>query len=389
MLLAQSPSLADVETVSADAVVAVRSLSETRTMTAAVLYGKEDVRIESRTVPQVKPGEVRVKIQVALTCGTDVKVYRRGYHAKMIQPPAVFGHEWAGVIDAVGEGVTGWRVGQRVVAANSAPCGHCFYCVRDLPQLCEDLLFFNGAYAEYVTVPSRIVEKNLLPLPDHVSFEAGALMEPLACVVRGMDEVPVQAGETVIVLGAGPIGLMFVRLCSLAGARVIAAGRRTERLDVAHRLGAAETYDVHDYPDLVSTLKARTDGERGADKVIEAVGVGSAWETALALARKAATVSLFGGCPAGTTVPLDTHRIHYDELTLKGTFHHTPQTVRTALELIAGGNIPAHEFIQARAPLSELPRVLHGYAHGTHSAIKTAILPPHADSKNGNGNGKH
>ena len=353
---------------------------ETRTMSAVVLHGKEEVRVETIAVPAVGVGEVRVKIMTALTCGTDIKVYRRGYHAKMIQPPAVFGHEFAGIIDAVGEGVTGWQIGQRVVAANSAPCSECFNCRRNLPELCEDLLFLNGAYAEYITVPARIVAKNLLPLPDTVPFESGALTEPLACVVHGMDAIPITSGETVIILGAGTIGLMFVRLCHLAGARVIVAGRRAERLAAAQRLGADETYYVRETSDLISTLKARTEGGRGADKVIEAVGVGLAWETAIALARKAATVSLFGGCPTGTTVLLDTHRIHYDELTLKGTFHHTPQTVRAALKLICDGLVPAHEFIGGHAPLSELPRILDGYAHGTLSAIKTAILPPQSMS---------
>lgn len=343
-------------------------------MTAAVLYGREDVRIEQVAVPEVGPGEVRVRIAVALTCGTDVKVFRRGYHARMIRPPAIFGHEFAGVIEAVGEGVTGWQVGQRVVAANSAPCGDCFYCRRDLAELCEDLLFLNGAYAEAITIPARIVQKNLLALPDHLAFEEAALTEPLACVVRGMEEVPVRAGETVIVLGTGPIGLMFVRLCKRAGAYVLAAGRRKERLALAARLGADELYDVDEISDLVPTLKARTEGGRGADKVIEAVGTPAAWESAIAMARKAATVSLFGGCPADTAITLDTARIHYDELSLKGTFHHTPQTIRAALKLLAEGDVPAREFIQQRAPLTELPNVLNTLLNG-NSAVKIAIHP--------------
>lgn len=344
-------------------------------MTAAVLYGKEDVRIENAPIPEVGTGEVRVRIEAALTCGTDVKVFRRGYHARMIQPPAIFGHEFAGTIDAVGPGVTGWQIGQRVVAANSAPCGECFYCRRDLAELCEDLLFLNGAYAEYITVPARIVEKNLLVIPDHVRAEEAALMEPLACVVRGMEEVPIEAGETVVVLGAGPIGLMFVRLCKLAGARVLAAGRRPERLALAQRLGADEVYNVAEVKDLVGVLKARTEGGRGADKVIEAVGQPKAWENAVAMARKAATVSLFGGCPADTAITLDTHRVHYDELTIKGTFHHTPQTIRTALCLIAEDKVPAREFLQQAAPLADLPRVLASLLNG-NSAIKTVITPP-------------
>lgn len=341
-------------------------------MTAAVLYGKEDVRVERVPIPTVGPGEVRVRIEAALTCGTDVKVYRRGYHAKMIRPPAIFGHEFAGVIEAVGENVSGWRAGQRVVAANSAPCGECYYCRRRLPELCEDLLFLNGAYAEHITIPARIVEKNLLPLPEHVSFEEAALMEPLACVVRGMEEVPIEPGETVVVLGAGPIGLMFIRLCKLAGARVLAAGRRLERLALAARLGAEEVFNVAEVSDLVRTLKGRTEGGRGADKVIEAVGTPAAWENAIALARKAATVSLFGGCPADTSIALDTHRLHYDELTLKGTFHHTPQTIRAALKLIADGDLPARAFIQQHAPLADLPRVFASLLNG-NSAIKVAI----------------
>jgi L-iditol 2-dehydrogenase len=368
-----------------EAVVHARQNGKSKTMTAAVLYGKEDVRVESVAIPEIGPGEVRVRIEAALTCGTDVKVFRRGYHARMIRPPAVFGHEFAGVIEAVGEGVKGWRIGQRVVSANSAPCGACYYCRRNLAELCEDLLFLNGAYAEYVTVPARIVEKNLLLLPDSLPFEEAALTEPLACVVRGMEEVPVTAGETVVVLGAGPIGLMFVRLCKLAGARVLAAGRRKERLALAAELGADEIFDVTTYPDIVATLKERTEGGRGADKVIEAVGTPQAWESAIAMARKAATVSLFGGCAADTSIRLDTHRVHYDELALKGTFHHTPQTVRAALKLIADGDVPAHAFIQRHAPLAELPEILASFANGSTHAVKIAILPPHTVSHNGNG----
>ena len=344
-------------------------------MQAAVLYGKEDVRVETVSLAELGPGEVQVRIGAALTCGTDVKVYRRGYHATMISLPARFGHEFAGVIEAVGPGVTAWAVGQRVVGANSAPCGACFYCMRGLEELCEDLLFLNGAYAEAINVPARIVAKNLYLLPDALSFEEAALAEPLACVVRGMEEVPVQTGETVVLLGTGPIGLCFIRLCVLAGARVLAVGRRAERLALARRLGAAEVYDLAQTPDIVATLRGRTEGGRGADKVIEAVGRPEAWEQAIAIARKAAIVNLFGGCPAGTSIPLDTHRIHYEELTLKGTFHHSPRTFAAALRLIANGDVPAREFIQQRAPLSALPEILASLANGTNSAVKVAIDP--------------
>src|SRR5437868_2616525 len=157
-------------------------------MRAAVLYGKEDVRLESIPVPAIGPGELLVRVRTALTCGTDVKVFRRGYHAKMINPPALFGHEMAGDIVAVGEGVANFRVGGRVVAANSAPCDQCFFCRRNQSNLCQDLLFNNGAYAEFIRLPQRIVEKNTYPIPNHLDYKDAALTEPLACVLRGLDE---------------------------------------------------------------------------------------------------------------------------------------------------------------------------------------------------------
>src|SRR5271165_2446710 len=186
-------------------------------MTAAVLYGKEDVKIERVPIPTLEEGEVLVKVQVALTCGTDLKVYQRGYHARMIVPPALFGHELAGVIEEVGPNVKGFRKGMRVVALNSAPCGNCFYCSKHQENLCEDLLFNNGAYAEYIRIPRRIVEANMLAIPKHVSFEEAAIVEPLACVMHGLEETGVQPFDSVAVIGLGPIGMMFVRLARAIG----------------------------------------------------------------------------------------------------------------------------------------------------------------------------
>lgn len=343
-------------------------------MRAAILYGKEDVRVEEVALPEVERGEVRIRIGAALTCGTDVKVFRRGYHAAMLKPPIRFGHELAGVVDAVGEGVTDWKVGDRVIPANSAPCGNCFFCTKNRPELCEDLLFLNGAYAEYITVPERIVQKNMLPIPDGLSDSQAAMTEPLACVVYGMQDMPVEAGETVVVLGLGPIGLMFVRLCHLAGANVIAFGRRRSRLELAAELGASQVYDAETIVDPVSMLRAVMNGGRGADVVIECVGKPEAWETAVALARKGGRVSLFGGCPSNTFVSIDTHRIHYDELTLRGTFHHTPETIRTALSLLTDRRVPGDKFIQREAGLEEVPSILADLAVG-RGAVKTAILP--------------
>ena len=184
-------------------------------MMAAVLYGKEHLQVEPISIPTIDDGDILVRVRVALTCGTDVKVFRRGYHARMIVPPAVFGHELAGDVVAIGPDVKAFSVGQRVVAANSAPCEDCFFCRRGLQNVCEDLLFNNGAYAEYIRIPARIVESNTYQIPEHVSYHDAALIEPLACVVRGLEETAPRKGDTVAILGLGPIGLMFVKLAKL------------------------------------------------------------------------------------------------------------------------------------------------------------------------------
>lgn len=343
-------------------------------MKAIVLYGKEDARLEEVPVPEVGTGEVRVRIGAALTCGTDLKVFRRGYHAKMIVPPAIFGHELAGTIDSVGARVSGWAVGDRVVAANSAPCGECFFCGRDREELCQDLLFLNGAYAEYVTVPERIVRKNLLRVPDGLPFPTAALVEPLACAVHGVEETGVRAGETVVILGSGPLGLLLARCAVLEGARVLVIGRRGNRLEAAAAMGAEATLDTAAGGDAAEWVRSQTGGY-GADRVIEAVGTPEAWVEAVSLVRKGGVVNLFGGCASGTTVTLDTVRLHYDALSLIGTFHHTPATIRRALQLLADGRIPADAIIQERIGLEELPARLPELARGG-GPLKVAISPP-------------
>ncbi len=343
-------------------------------MTAAVLYGKEDVQIESVDVPQIGRGDVLVRVRAALTCGTDVKVFRRGYHARMIVPPALFGHELGGDIVAMGKDVRGFHVGQRVVAANSAPCGECFYCRRDRENLCEDLLFNNGAYAEYIRIPERIVRKNMYEVPAHVSYQDAALVEPLACVLRGLEESGVRPGDTVAVIGLGPIGMMFVRLAkAVFNARVIAIGRRPQQLQRAARMGADETVLNCEGADVVGPVHEMTGG-RGADVVIEAVGQPEVWQLAIKLLRRGGVVNFFGGCPDGTALSLDTNLLHYSELTCKASFHHTPALIRKALDLVSRGYVGAKDFVNHSEPLTNLLQVMqHLMSHNGH--LKTAIIP--------------
>jgi len=340
-------------------------------MRAAVLYGAEDVRLEDLPVPACGPGEVRVRVSAALTCGTDAKVFRRGYHARMIVPPAVFGHEFAGVVEAVGDGVTGFAPGDRVVAANSAPCGQCFYCQRNQSELCDDLLFLNGAYAQYITVPARIVACNLHRLPDQLSFATAALTEPLACCAKGVDDTGVADDENVVVLGNGPIGLMIIGLCALRGARVIAVGRRRSRLLAAATFGAQVVIDEAACTDLPAAVRDLTGGY-GADRVIECVGKPEAWREAIAVTRRGGLCNLFGGCPSGTHITIDTTRLHYEELTLLGSFHHTPRHIADALELLSSGRLPAETLINDQIELAEVPDALRRM--GTRSELSKAAV---------------
>ena len=335
-------------------------------MKAAVLHGEEDVRIEERDEPALQPGEVRVRIGAALTCGTDLKVYRRGYHARMITPPAVFGHEFAGTITEMAENVADWKTGDRVVAANSAPCGECPYCKNHQPNLCDDLLFLNGAYAESIVVPARIVEKNLLPLSTDTTFADAALTEPLACVVQGADDCELQAGQRILIIGSGPIGLMFAARAQHIGCEVHLAGRGEARLQTAAQLGAI-THEVTG-DDVVAAVSA----SGPFDVVIEAVGKPACWEAAVELVRKGGTVNFFGGCPKGTSITLDTETIHYSNLTLLASFHHTPATIRKALEHIEAGRIQAEDFVTGECTLNELPTIFQEMAQGNR-AVKTLI----------------
>jgi L-iditol 2-dehydrogenase len=342
-------------------------------MMAAVLYGKEQLQVESVAVPRIGKDDILVRVRTALTCGTDVKVFRRGYHARMIVPPALFGHELAGDIVAVGSNVGEWYPGQRVVAANSAPCGECFYCRRGLENLCDDLLFNNGAYAEYMRIPGRIVQKNMYEIPSHVGYQDAALIEPLACVLRGIEETGLRSGDNVAVLGLGPIGSMFVRMAKIFGARVIAIGRRQSQLDRAHRMGADELLIAEDNVDLVPQIRDLTHG-RGVDVAIEAVGQPEAWQQAVRMLRRGGSVNFFGGCPTGTNIEIDTNLLHYSEITCKASFHHTPKHIQKALELVAAGEITSLEFVNRVEPLTNLLEVMrHLMSHNGH--MKTAIIP--------------
>jgi L-iditol 2-dehydrogenase len=337
---------------------------------AAVLYGKEDLKLEQVGDPIPSDGEIVIAVGSATTCGTDLKVWRRGGHAKMLKPPTLFGHESAGKIVAVGKGVTNWQVGDRVVANNSAPCGECFFCQKQEFSLCPNLTWNNGTFAEFLKIPAPIVEKNLLAIPDHVPDYLAAMTEPLACVLHGVARSNYQPQDQVIVIGDGAIGLMFVAVLSQT-TNVMLFGGNEKRLEIGEKLGAQRVFNYKEISDIPSVVKAHTQGW-GADIVIEATGVPTVWETAIASARPGATVNLFGGCPKDTTITVNTEQLHYSELTLKGVFHNTPKYVQEALNLIASNTIDFELLISEKRPLQDLQQVF--YDMRDRRVIKVAMI---------------
>ena len=310
-------------------------------MKAARLYAPGDLRIEEVPRPEAGPGEVLVQIELALTDGTDLKTYRRGHPILLRESPAPFGHEFCGLVD-----------GRRMVAANSAPCGACDGCARG--EQCRELEFLSGAYADWIVVPERIAAVNLHAVPSGLEPEVAALLEPLACCLRGVERAAIAAGDSVAILGAGPIGLMLSACVADAGGWPVIVGGREERRE------------------LVSAFGAEPGDGRGADVVLEAAGTEQAWSDAVELVRPGGTVVMFGGLPRDARPPVDAFRLHYDELAIRGSFHHTPATVRAALAFLASGAYPWGRLVTHRVSLAELPAL---FADPPRDLLKAAVIP--------------
>jgi L-iditol 2-dehydrogenase len=308
---------------------------------AARLYAPGDLRVEDVPKPEPGPGDVLVQVEVALTDGTDVKTFRRGHPLLLREVPAPFGHEFCGIVD-----------GRRVVAANSAPCGACDGCRRR--EQCRELGFLAGAYADWLVVPERIAAVNMHHVPAGVAPEVAAMLEPLACCLRGVERAGVEAGDAVAILGAGPIGLMLAACVADAGGRPVIVGGRPERRALAAAFGA-EIGDA-----------------RGADVVIEAAGTEEAWQASVELVRPGGTVVMFGGLPPAAGPPLDAYRLHYEELTIRGSFHHTPATVRAALAFLASGAYPWEQLVTHRVLLQDLPAL---FEDPPRDLLKAAVTP--------------
>ncbi len=342
-------------------------------MRQAVLTKPGSLELRELPRPDPAPGELVVRVELALTCGTDLKTYRRG-HPKLPLPTPL-GHEYTGTVAAVGAGVTRFREGDPIVAAPSAPCGECGPCRRGLENLCDRIdgtTMAWGAFADYIRIPAHVVRRNVFPRPVGLDLRQAALLEPLACVVAGVERLDLVGRDVALVVGAGPIGLLFAALLKRRGVpRVIVAGRRAARLDAARALGADEVIDLTAEPDLGPALRGRA--PEGACTVVECVGTPDAWVSAVGVARKGGEVLLYGGCAAGTKVPIDAHRVHYDALTLKGAFHFTPTDVRQSLDLLVRRALPLERLVSETYPLDRIQAAFDALQGG--ETMKLAIVP--------------
>jgi L-iditol 2-dehydrogenase len=340
-------------------------------MKAVIYHGPRDIRLEERAVPEPGPGEVVVKIGAALTCGTDFKAYRQGHKVLLGDYPSPFGHESAGTVCALGQGVKNFKEGDRVVVANSAPMDDCFWCARGQNHLCPRLRLHNGAYAEYDRVPAHIVRSNLHPLSPRVPFEVGALAEPFSTTIHAAEVMGVRAGELCAVIGAGPMSVMLVHALTARGARVAVIGRAKPRLETAAAAGAETVFSAED--GLVEErCRAWAEG-RGPDHVFEAVGKPETHLEAVALVRDGGKVCLFGGCAQGATIPLDLHRVHYKQLSLHGVFHHTPPHFREAVRLLSEGKVKTGLIIRGEVRLDDIPKF---FAENADRSIPKAVVRP-------------
>jgi len=320
-------------------------------------------------IPKASEGELLVKIKTALTCGTDLKAFSRGHH--VIPMPGVFGHEFSGIVADAGKGVRKFKKGDEIMAVHSAPCLKCRYCKKGLCNLCENIMDTKvlGAFAEYILLPPHIVKQNVFHKPGNLTFKEAAFLEPLSCVVHGMQELKIKEREKALIIGAGPIGLLHLLLLKNKGADVIITGLEKKRLALAKKLGAS----VAVTPDNLANAINKFTAGLGVDYVFECTGQPDIWQSSVNYVRRGGTVILFGGCKSGTTVTYDTGRLHYDEITLKGVFHFTPDDVRQAYTLLKSRKIKVSKLITGEYPLKDTEKAFLKLTKG--KGIKYAIIP--------------
>ena len=345
-------------------------------MLANIIVKPGRIELQEIKTPKPSDGEILVKIKVALTCGTDIKAFLRGH--PMIPMPGVFGHEFSGIVAKVGKGVRGFKEGDPIMAVHTAPSLKCMFCKKGLYNLCEKIMHTKvlGAFAEYILLPSHVVRQNAFHKPKNLSFEEAAFLEPLSCVVHSIEPLDIKKGDFALIMGAGPIGLLHLILLKRKGAKVAVSDIKRERLRIAEELSADllipsdPTTSFLKIPPCPPFPKG---GVWGFDYVFECTGKPEVWETSVNYLRRGGTLILFGGCEKGTKVTYDTYRLHYDEITIKGSFHYTPDDVKKSYELIRGGKLGLSRLISGRYPLKDIHKAFDKLSTGV--GLKYAIIP--------------
>lgn len=393
-------------------------------MLAACLIKPGVIELREIQTPIPQKGELLVRIKSALTCGTDLKAFRRSH--PLVPMPGVFGHEFSGIVADIGKGVKGFKEGDEIMAVHSAPCLTCRYCKKKLYNLCENIMSTKvlGAFAEYILLPSHIVKQNVFYKPKNLTFEESAFLEPLSCVVHGMESLDIKKDDHALVIGAGPIGLLHLLLLKAQGARVTIIDRHNKKLKMAKNLGADFIFkpeimhspspsplpsrEGEDIVRLSSPSMGTEDAFKkipsplmvmgnafkkikippcppivkggwgdlssiGFDYVFECTGRPEVWEASVNYVRKGGTVILFGGCKSGTTVTYDTGRLHYDEITLRGVFHYTPSDVKNAYKFLCNRKIQVSRLISGSYPLRHVQKAFDKLIKG--EGIKYAVIP--------------
>ena len=333
-------------------------------MLAGILVKPGVIELREMEVPKPSQGELLVKIKAALTCGTDLKAFRRGH--PVIPMPGLFGHEFSGIVTEVGRGITRFKKGDAIMAVHSAPCLACRYCRKELYNLCENIMQTKilGAFAEYILLPPHIVRQNVFHKPQNLSFEEAAFLEPLSCVVHGMESLSVKKNDHALIIGSGPVGLLHLLLLKEKGVQVTVMDKHDSKLKVATKLGADSV--------LLSKIQ-NLSHDLDFDYVFECTGMPDVWEASVNYVRRGGTVVLFGGCKSGATVTYDTERLHYDEITLKGVFHYTPADVKKAYKLLCNKNLNVSRLISGHFPLKQTQKAFVNLSKGV--GIKYAIIP--------------
>ena len=394
-------------------------------MLANIIVKPGRIELREINIPKPSDGEILVKIKVALTCGTDLKAFLRGH--PMIPMPGVFGHEFSGIVAEVGKGVRGFKEGDPIMAVHTAPSLKCMFCKKGLYNLCEKIMHTKvlGAFAEYILLPSHVVKQNVFHKPNNLSFEEAAFLEPLSCVVHSIEPLEIKKGDFTLIMGAGPIGLLHLILLKSKKAKVAVNDINKERLEIAKRLGADFVFRTKHSPSptplpsregnnvgrspllsregryitppylplekgrskegLVSSLVGKNKptlpsplvgegkGEGSFDYVFECTGKPEVWEASVNYLRRGGTLILFGGCEKGTKVTYDTYRLHYDEITLKGAFHYTPDDVKKAYKLLCEGKLGLSRLISGSYPLKDTHKAFDELSKGV--GLKYAIVP--------------